>query len=78
LEIKFEFYTFKKKLKIMKDTRINHISEVHGEYELEIIPNDDETITLCINHISIYEPSQCITFTKEGIADLIHDLNQVL
>ncbi len=62
----------------MKDKRINHISEVHGTHELEIIPNDDQTITLWINHHLLEEPSQSITFTKEGIAELIHDLNQLL
>ncbi len=62
----------------MKDNTIKHISELDGSLELEIISNEDNTITLSINTHLFYEPSKQITFTKEGIVDLIHDLNQCL
>jgi hypothetical protein len=62
----------------MKDISMNHMSDTDPLVQLEILQNNDDTISLFIYHEFYEFPPQQIVFSKQGITDLIHDLNQVL
>lgn len=62
----------------MKDNSMKHISDFDSELTLEIFQEEPNKFTIQIYNTMQIFPAQDISFTTEGIIDLIQDLQNVI
>lgn len=62
----------------MKDRTCRHYSDYNGTEQLELSVDNEKNVSITIGNISIFEPVLQITFRKEGIQEIIEDLQNLI